>query len=145
MMIETAIPNLPCMCANLRRTARVVTQFYNDALRPTGLSTSQLTILQVLSRAGELSQGSLGDFLAMDSTTLTRTLAIMRRQGWLLERRGDDRRQRLLRLSTSGETKLQRALSLWRDAQRTLETMVGEEAWQQLFQLADRVTRVVAK
>jgi len=81
------------MCANLRRTSRALTQLYEQALRPLGLRATQLTVLQVLSRSGEASQGQPGEMLAMDSTRLTRTLGIMHRQGWGAERRGDDRRE----------------------------------------------------
>jgi DNA-binding MarR family transcriptional regulator len=72
----------------------VLTQLYEQALRPLGLRATQLTVRQVLSRSGEVPQGQLGEMLAMDSTSLTRTLGIMRRQGWVAERRGDDRRER---------------------------------------------------
>jgi DNA-binding MarR family transcriptional regulator len=112
-------------------------------LRPTGLHSSQFTILQVLSRMGELSQGQLAEVLAMDSTTLTRTLAIMRRNGWITERRGDDRRQRWLQLSRAGETQLKRATPLWEQAQAQLRAQLGDAAWEQLFHLANRVTNIV--
>jgi DNA-binding MarR family transcriptional regulator len=65
---------------------RALTQLYEEALRPLGLRASQLTILQVLSLAGEMTQGGMGQFLAMDSPTLTRTLAIMSRHGWITRR-----------------------------------------------------------
>src|SRR5277367_6865891 len=91
------LPDLLCMCGTFRRAARALTQLYDDVLRTVGLRATQLTILQVLARAGEVSQGQLGDMLAMDSTSLTRTLAIMNRQGWLAQRRGKDKRERWLR------------------------------------------------
>ena len=86
------------MCAGFRRASRALTQLYDDALRPLGLRANQLTILQVLSRAEDVSQGELGKMLAMDSTTLTRTLDIMERHGWIAKREGKDRRERRLRL-----------------------------------------------
>src|SRR5271156_2543274 len=107
-MTESLLPVLPCMCGSLRRTSRAFTQLYENALRPLGLRATQLTILQVLSRAGERSQGQLGGMLAMDSTSLTRTLAIMRRQAWITERRGEDRRERWFRLANAGEVQLRR-------------------------------------
>jgi DNA-binding MarR family transcriptional regulator len=67
----------PPQSANLRRASRALTQRYEQALRPLGLRATQLTVLQVLSRSGEVSQGQLGEMLAMDSTSLTRTLGIM--------------------------------------------------------------------
>ncbi len=72
------------MCASLRRASRSLTQLYDEALRPLGLRATQFTILQALSLAGEVSQGELAQILAMDSTTLTRTLRIMGREGWIV-------------------------------------------------------------
>src|SRR5712691_12742993 len=74
------LPVVPCMCARFRRASRALTQLYDEALRPLGLRATQFTILQALSLAGEVSQGHLGEMLAMDSTTLTRTLEIMARR-----------------------------------------------------------------
>ena len=134
------IPNLPCMCSSVRRASRGLTQLYEQALRPLGLRSTQFTILQVLSRAGEVSQGQLGEMLAMDSTTLTRTLEIMLRQGWVAERRGEDRRQRWLRLAKAGRAELDRALPVWEKVQAQLNRELGEQSWKQLFQLADQLT-----
>src|ERR1700679_725510 len=109
-MSKPLLPQLPCMCANLRRASRALTQHYDDALRPHGLRATQFTVLQTLSLAGEVSQGQLGEILAMDSTTLTRTLDIMADHGWIVKQHGDDRRERRLRLSREGEAQLRRAL-----------------------------------
>ena len=84
--IHHELPILPCMCASFRRASRALTQLYDEALRPVGLRATQFTILQTLSLAGEVSQGGLAQILAMDSTTLTRTLRIMGREGWIAER-----------------------------------------------------------
>jgi len=130
------LPTLPCLCASLRRTARALTQLYEHELRPLGLRSTQMTILQVLSRAGELSQGQLGQILAMDSTSLTRTLAIMSREGWVTERRGEDRRERMLRLSEAGEKQLKRALPAWEKVQSRLHHQLGGQSWSDLMQLS---------
>src|SRR5215472_11307924 len=73
---------LPCACANLRRAARIVSQRYDRKMRATGLKGTQFTLLQALTIAGEISQGKLGDILGLDSTTLTRTLALLRKKRW---------------------------------------------------------------
>jgi DNA-binding MarR family transcriptional regulator len=135
-------PVLPCLCSSFRRTSRALTQLYEQALRPLGLRATQFTILQVLALAGEVTQQQLGDMLAMDSTTLTRTLVIMGRQGWIAERRGEDRRQRWLRLSRGGETQLQRALPVWEKVQSQLRRRVGDQVWQNLFQRTNQVTNI---
>ena len=141
-MNQLLLPDLGCMCGSLRRTSRALTQHYEEALRPLGLRSTQFTILQVLSRAGEVSQGQLGAMLAMDSTTLTRTLEIMSRQGWITERRGEDRRERWLRLAKGGKTQLNRALPVWEKVQSRLRRQLGDQAWTNLLQLTYQTTDI---
>lgn len=131
------------MCGSFRRTSRALTQFYDQALRPSGLRATQFTILQVFSLAGEVSQGQLGEMLVMDSTTLTRTLEIMSRHGWIAERRGEDRRERWLSLSKAGEAQLQRALPAWEKVQSRLRRQLGGRSWKHLLQLTHQVTGLV--
>ena len=139
------LPILPCMCASLRRASRALTQLYAEALRPVGLRATQFTILQVLSRAGEVSQGELGQILAMDSTTLTRTLRIMGREGWIAEHRGKDRRERWLRLSKAGRDQYNRALPPWEKAQAQLGRQLGDERWRDLLKLSNEVTNMLTR
>jgi DNA-binding MarR family transcriptional regulator len=139
---KNQVPELPCMCASFRRAARALTQLYDDALRPLGLRTTQFTILQALSLAGEVSQGQLGEILAMDSTTLTRTLAIMKRRKWIETRRGSDGRERLLSLSEAGRAQLDRVSPAWQRVQDLLQSQFGDERWRGLFQQNREMTSV---
>ena len=143
-MSNRPLPNLPCLCGTLRRTTRALTTLYEDALRPLGLRATQFTILQALSLAGEISQGRLGEVLAIDSTTLTRTLDIMLRRGWIAERRGDDRRVRLLNLAPAGRALFARAVPLWEKVQDHARRQLGGDRWNDLFQLSNQVTNLVA-
>jgi DNA-binding MarR family transcriptional regulator len=139
------IADLPCMCASFRRASRALTQLYDQALRPLGLRATQFTILQVLSLAGEVSQGELAQILAMDSTTLTRTLRIMGREGWIAERRGEDRRERRLRLAKAGRHQFSRALPSWERAQAQLGSQLGDKRWHDLLKLTNEVTTLATK
>jgi len=56
-MNASLLPVLPCLCGNVRRTARALTQLYEEALRPLGLRGNQFTILQALALAGEVTRG----------------------------------------------------------------------------------------
>jgi DNA-binding MarR family transcriptional regulator len=139
----STLPVLPCLCASFRRASRALTQLYDQALRPLGLRATQFTILQALSLAGEVSQGQLGEMLAMDSTTLTRTLEIMGRHGWIAERPGEDRRERRLRLAKAGETQFKHALPVWEKVQSRLRHKIGEQTWKNLLQLTNQVTDLI--
>lgn len=110
-----------------------------------GMTATHFTILQALSLAGEVLQGRLGEMLAMDSSTLTRTLAIMSKRGWLTIRRGNDGRERWLSLSTSGKAEFKRALPHWQAAQADLRAKFGERRWNNFMKLINEVTLEVAE
>jgi DNA-binding MarR family transcriptional regulator len=130
------------MCGSIRRTSRALTQLYEQTLRPLGLRATQFTILQVLARAGEVSQGQLGEILAMDSSSLTRTLKIMIQQSWVAERPGRDRRERWLRLSRTGEAQMKRALPAWDKIQSRLRREMGEPAFDKFIREANQLTAI---
>jgi len=134
------IAPLPCACSNLRRAARAVTQMYAKQLRATGLEPTQLTLLMALDLSGEITQGSLGEMHALDSTTLTRSLGRLREQGWAVNRPGQDRRERLWRLTAAGRRELESARPLWERAQKQLRKKLGREDWNRLDALLSRVT-----
>jgi DNA-binding MarR family transcriptional regulator len=138
------LPALPCLCSSFRRTARALSQVYEEAMRPTGLRITQFTILQALARTGEVKQGRLGEILVMDSTSLTRTLRIMLQQGWIAERRGEDQRERWLKLSKAGEAKLKFATASWEKVQARLQAKLGEAGWKNVMQWTNQVTGMAA-
>jgi DNA-binding MarR family transcriptional regulator len=144
-MNSNTVPVLPCACASLRRAARATTHFYEEALRIAGLRVSQFTVMQVLTLVGDVNQGSLGKILAMDSTSLTRTLAILSREGWVTKQRGEDRREWRLRLTKSGVKKFQMALPYWEDAQTRMRQRLGENRWGELTELTNYVTGAVTE
>ena len=144
-MSKSQVPTLPCFCASLRRASRALTQLYDHALRPTGLRGTQFTVLQALSLTGEVPQGELGRILAMDSTTLTRTLEIMRRNDWVAMRRGQDRRERWLRLGKSGEAQFKRALPHWGKVQSRLRRRFGNKRWSDFVNFINQITNEVTE
>jgi DNA-binding MarR family transcriptional regulator len=141
---DRTLPVLPCACANLRRTARAVTRMYNQELRATGLELTQFTLLMALNLTGETTQGDLGKLLALDTTSLTRMLRLLTKRGWIGVKVGDDRRQRLLRLTASGRQKLLHSRPQWERAQRRLQKGLGETSWSQMGGLLAEVARASA-
>src|SRR5260370_32199425 len=99
---SAALFDVPCACQNLRRATRVVTRIYDQELRRAGLEITQFGLLTALAKVGEANQKRLSAGFAMDSTTLTRTLRLMLKQGWVPARRGKDRRERPFTLAGAG-------------------------------------------
>jgi DNA-binding MarR family transcriptional regulator len=136
---------LPCLCANVRRASRVLTQLYDDAMRPLGSRMTQFSILQALSLTGPKLQGDLAEFLALDHTTLTRAVQLLRRQGWVKASRGKDGRERCLSLSKAGEGELERLQPAWKAVQKEVHSMLGEERWSELLAVSTDVANLPAK
>jgi len=133
MRPDASLPELECLCASLRRAARAVTQAYENELRPEGLRATQLTLLHVLRRKGTLTQGEIGDLLALDSTTLTRTLGLMEAAGWIRWRPGEDRRERHWELTAAGERKWKKAIPAWERAQAKARARIGTREMETLL------------
>jgi DNA-binding MarR family transcriptional regulator len=144
-MKKPSIPVLTCMCASFRRTSRALSQHYDESLRPLGLTNTQFSILQALSLTGEAPQGKLGRILAMDSTTLTRTLEIMCQNGWVAKRQGKDRRERRLHLASAGREQFKRALPHWEKVQTELRHRLGSDRWDEMLDLTNEVTSTVTE
>lgn len=134
---------LPCACANLRKAARVVTQFYDSMLRPSGMRVTQFTLLQALNLGPGISQKQLAELLGIDSTTLTRTLAFLRRKRWLRSERATDRRELRLYLTAGGQRQYERVLPYWQAAQRRLRQALGEKNWYEVMNAAGRTAGIM--
>jgi DNA-binding MarR family transcriptional regulator len=135
-----ALFQLPCACQNLRRLTRVVTRVYDQGLRKAGLEITHFGLLTALAATGEANQKRLSAGFAMDSTTLTRTLRLLLKQGWIHVRLGEDRRERLVSLTTAGRRKMAEAQPLWEQAERRLRQQLGEAGWKNMKQVVSRMT-----
>jgi len=121
----TAI-RLPCYCGSLRQAARVVTQLYDHKLKPSGLTITQFGILKLLAARPNLSTGNLAGAMAMDSTTLTRTLKIIQDNRWIVVATGEDRRKRCWNITATGQERLKQAEPLWQGAQDEFARLADE-------------------
>lgn len=136
----TALFPLPCTCQNLRRATRTVTRIYDEELRKAGLEITQFGLLTALGKIGEANQKRLAAGFAMDSTTLTRTLGLLRKLGWVRVKQGKDRRERLFALTSAGKRQIAKAQPNWEAAENRLRRTFGEEGWKSMQDSLRRLT-----
>src|SRR2546422_454032 len=113
-----------------------------------GRSRSAITqcgLLTALGIVGEANQKALSAGFAMDSTTLTRTLALLRRQGWIHVRPGKDRRERVFRLTEAGKRQIAAAQPHWKVAERRLRKTLGLSGWKQMQATVAQVTNAATE
>jgi len=114
-----------CACFNVRKSARVITKHYDDALQSLELKPTQFTILAVLSSVDTITVTDLADYMILDRTTLTRNLRPLEKQGMIKTGAGEDRRTRMISLSKKGLNKLEMAIPLWKQAQKDITKYMG--------------------
>ena len=115
-----------CHCLAVRRAARQVTRFYDRVLEPSGLRTTQFSILASLHRSGPMTINNLAEALALDRTTLGRNILPLLRDGLIIaNRRNEDRRSKSVRVTGTGAARLKMAVRLWTEAQTRLEAAFG--------------------
>jgi DNA-binding MarR family transcriptional regulator len=117
-----------CYCASLRQAARAISQKYDAALRGTGLTITQFTLVNMIANMPRPRVNDLADALAMDQTSLSRTLRTMERDGLIAEVSGEDKRESRWILGAEGQQRLKRALPAWRSAQKSVEKLLGGDA-----------------
>lgn len=122
-----------CTCFGLRKAARAVTQMYDQALRPTGLRATQLSLLVAVERAGPCAVRALAERMVMDRTTLTRNLKPLLDRGLLERVAGADRRRHPIAITAKGRAALTRALPYWREAQARMAKGLGRARWERLL------------
>jgi DNA-binding MarR family transcriptional regulator len=136
-----ALPG-PCFCGNLRRATRTITRVYEEEYRSVGLNgTTQLVVLRVLSRVEAMRQRDLGKALAIDETTLTRTLRPLLEKGWLKLREGEDRREKMISVTKSGQRQIELALPAWERAQARIRRVLPEGLWDAMMESLPVVAR----
>lgn len=132
---------MPCYCGSIRQASRIVTQLYENALRPSGVKITQFSILRLLSARPGLTTGEIADALAMDSTTLTRTLKIIQDNAWIEAVAGEDRRERHWNVTPAGTERMEAALPLWKSAQNEFALMASDVDLDALTQTVFQLVR----
>jgi len=118
-----------CVCGNLRMAARLVTAYYDAALRPCGIEANQMAMLWVAHAEDAQPASQLAHAAGMDQSTASRNLAVLEARGLVASIPStDDRRQRLIRLTRRGKSVLLRALPRWQQAQVDLASATEDIA-----------------
>jgi DNA-binding MarR family transcriptional regulator len=115
-----------CIAVRMRMLNRVVTNIYDDALRPLGLKVSQMNILVAAGKMGTARPAEVCERLHLDVSTLSRNVERMKARGWLEVIPDDDGRAQPFRLTDQGNKLLERATPAWKTAQARCKTLLGE-------------------
>jgi DNA-binding MarR family transcriptional regulator len=119
----------------LRRLLRVTELGGKQLAAATGLTTSQLMVLQEIDRRGEIMPSAVANALQFSQATITTLVDRLVAQGLVTRQRSDlDKRRMLLRITGEGRSVLNRAPDMLQD--RFGERYSSLPEWEQAMILA---------
>lgn len=122
-----SLVKLPCYCGTLRQVTRAITVRYDEHLRGAGIRAAQFNLLQALKFKPGARNADLVDWLAIDQTTVTRNLEVLRRNR-LVEITGrPSGREKCWSLTAKGEALNAKAEPFWHAAQTEIRRRLGAE------------------
>lgn len=133
----------PCNCMNVRRASRAVTQFYDEVLKPSGLTIAQLALLRHLEMVELTTISELAKLMRIDRTTLNRNMKPLVDAGLIAINPGKDSRTRQVMLTEEGSGAVVKGWALWEEAQASLKEYLGEEDMYKLVQLLSKLEALV--
>lgn len=119
-------PCADCLCFNVRKASRIVTQIFDELMAGAGLRGTQFTIVVMIAAYESITMSKLAEALVMDRTTLTRNLKPLEKLGLIAIVPGVDRRTRAVKLTPAGFKTLKQALPLWKQAQKQVSERFGK-------------------
>lgn len=134
-------------CFNLavRKTSRLINQFYDDRLSGVQLNTGQFSLLRTVFFCKETNNKQLQNKLTLDQTTLSRNLKPLLRDGLLkLQIDENDRRLKIISLTSVGKERYLKALPIWEKAQKELHRRIGEKDSEKILSLANNIVKKFA-
>jgi DNA-binding MarR family transcriptional regulator len=132
-----------CIAVRLRMLNRIITNVYDDALRPLDLKVSQMNILVAAAKMGTARPAEVCQHLHLDVSTLSRNVERMKARGWLEVAPDDDGRSQPFRLTPQGRRILDKAVPAWIVAQQKVKALMGESIVDHFMQATKHITNAV--
>src|SRR4051812_39912860 len=129
-----------CVAVRLRMLNRVITNIYDNALRPLDLKVSQMNILVAAAKMGTARPLEVCQYLHLDVSTLSRNVERMKARGWLEIIPDQDKRSQPFRLTAQGRKLLEKAVPAWSEAQQEVTKALGDRFVAQLNQATKRMS-----
>ena len=132
---------MKCLCAITRRAARTLTHYYEEKLRPVGMTPAQFELLYNLFHQPGLAQSALAKAVGADQTTLSRNLKALAEKGWIAAAK--EGRTASYELTVTGKAAWKRALPRWQRAQSEMQAALGPD-WERVFETLENLAAINA-
>lgn len=119
----------PCVCSSIRKAARIMTRAYDYALSEADINGTQLSIMRAIERNPGESMAQVAAELAMDRSTFYRSLAPLKKKGWIKIKNKKSGPAKTVRVTSGGKAVLKNSAPLWDELQTTIIDRFGRVQW----------------
>jgi DNA-binding MarR family transcriptional regulator len=131
-----------CFCTKLRRTARIITALYDDALAPAGLTAAQFSLIRAIAKIKNPTISHVSEATGLDRSTLGRNLRVLERAGFVTLGPGKDERTRIVHITDEGARRIEMAIPLWEAAQARIRTQIDDRTREQALELLGAIEKL---
>jgi DNA-binding MarR family transcriptional regulator len=114
----------PCFCVSVRGLANRLTQLYDDRMAPFDLKVTQYSVMKKIVDKPNSTISEIAQMCDLDRTTLTRSLRILERDGWLEFVKAKDQREKRLQIKATKTSDFDRAQRAWQQVQKELSALI---------------------
>lgn len=125
-----------CYCTNIRRCSNILTDFYDEALKESGLTIAQYYLLINLSRLGKANITHWAEYIGLDRSTMVRNVQLLQKREYIEETEGNGK---TFMLSATGIEVLEQAKAGWDKAQAELEDFLGKDDAGELLRIGRKL------
>ena len=128
-----------CLGFRLRKLDRVVSGYYNEALKPLGIKISQMNILVIIAIMKQASPSDICNYARINISTLSRNIERMEAKGWVKYLPAEDGRSHYLSVTANGMKLLNSVYAAWKKAQQQVQSLLGKEMSRHLDLLSTKI------
>ncbi len=134
-----------CIAYNLRKLSRQINKFYNEKISQSGLQGTQFPLLLAIKQNQPITITKLADILDIDRTTLSRSLKLMEKKGYIFFglQKGDNRLKNIA-LTAQGLSLIDQALPYWQEAQNEMEEIIGTKQWTEMLKKINQILKIIS-
>ncbi|OGR01994.1 MAG: hypothetical protein A2520_04770 [Deltaproteobacteria bacterium RIFOXYD12_FULL_53_23] len=127
-----------CIAVRVRLLNRIITNIYDTAMRPYGISLNQASILTLITMSDSVGHGDIGRILFMEKSTVSRNIERMKKKDWITTDSSENTGAAVIAITPRGEEILEKAYASWAEAQEEAIRRLGSDGVDTLMKLADR-------
>lgn len=124
-----------CYCTNVRRSANIISDFYDASLKGAGLTIAQYYLLINLSRLGSANITHWAEHVGLDRSTMARNIKLLQTRDLVKITEGHGK---VFTLSSEGKRVLELAIPLWQRAQERIEDILGKDDIEAVFRISEK-------